>query len=109
MALVEQAAHAPADRFWHRGELVKGNPSLPIGTVIATFDPGGTYGNHTDHTSHAAIYLGQDAFGIMVMDQWINHRNGKRDLPQPAHKRTLPFNNIHDHVVNNGDHYFVVE
>lgn len=38
------------------------------GTAIATFDPSGKYGNHTDGRSHAAIYLGQDATGIQVLD-----------------------------------------
>ena len=47
---------------------VKGNMSLAKGTAIATF-VGGSYLSHK-HGNHAALYIGQDAEGITVMDQW---------------------------------------
>jgi hypothetical protein len=50
------------------------------GTIIATFDPNGHYGNHTDGRSHAAIYLGQNASGIQIIDQFIEKRNGKTTI-----------------------------
>jgi hypothetical protein len=61
VALVKRAAHAPPTSFWRRGTLVRGNTELQPGTVTATFDPIGRYGSRKDGTSHAAIYLGQDA------------------------------------------------
>lgn len=59
--LVQQATSAPSTPFWKRGALVQGATSLKPGAAIATFDASGRYGNHTAGTSHAAIYLGQDA------------------------------------------------
>ncbi|WP_226991913.1 BPSL0067 family protein [Cronobacter condimenti] len=53
--------------------LVKGNKSLAPGTVIATFDESGRFGNHTDGRSQAAIYLGQNVHGMIVLDQWMGH------------------------------------
>jgi len=37
----------PAASLWKQGERVRGNVSITPGTVIATFDPDGHYGNHT--------------------------------------------------------------
>ncbi len=39
-------------------------------TAIATFDANGRYGNHTNGTSDAAIYLSQDMRGVEIIDQW---------------------------------------
>ena len=65
--------------------------ALRPGTAIATFDPDGRYGNHTDGRSHAAIYLGQDATGIRVIDQWVRRVNGKTDFsPSP----TRPYDTV---------------
>lgn len=60
-------------RTWAQGAQVQGNTSLVPGTVIATFDGIGRYANATDGSSHAAIYLGQNAQGIQVLDQWADH------------------------------------
>ena len=49
---------------------MQGDTQLAPGTAIAVFDSNGRHGNHTDETSHAAIYLRQDAEGIYVIDQW---------------------------------------
>ena len=108
VALVKRAAHAPPTSFWRRGALVKGNARLQPGTVIATFDPIGRYGNHTNGTSHAAIYLGQDANGIRVLDQWVETR-GHKPWHRPASERTIRFGATHDHAVNNADNYYVVD
>jgi hypothetical protein len=70
VALVEKATGAPLDKYWHEGALVQGDTQLAPGAAIAAFDSNGRYGNHTDETSHTAIYLRQDAEGIYVIDQW---------------------------------------
>jgi hypothetical protein len=66
--------------LWQRGDLVQGNTDIPIGTAIATFNyygdpgtngygssaaPGGVKGH-----SHTGIYLGQDAGGLTMLDQF---------------------------------------
>ena len=68
-------------RTWTAGEAVQGNTALQPGTPIATFDANGKYGNHLDGSSHAAIYLGQDANGMRVMDQWVGHPASERVIP----------------------------
>jgi hypothetical protein len=110
VALVETAAHMPRDRLWRRGGLVKGAVLAP-GTVIATFDANGTYGNHTDGTSHAAIYLAQNAEGIQVIDQWMTVIHG-RHIPHVTQPRTIrwkQFEGRHARIGNIGDYYHVVQ
>src|SRR5262245_56016907 len=71
---VQVAANAPLAAPLRQGDLVIGNFSVaPRGTAIATFDENGKYPNKTDGSSHAVIYIGQDATGINVYDQWIGH------------------------------------
>ena len=65
---------------WRQGDAVQGNASLSPGTVIATFDQNGRYANATDGSSHAAIYLGQNAQGIQVEDQWAGHAASIRTI-----------------------------
>jgi len=100
---VQQAAHAPLTRDWRRGVHVKGSGAVR-GTVIATFDPDGTYGNHTDGRSHAAILREETADGLVVWDQW---KSTPQD--QPVHLRTIRFRNGVGSAVNDGDQFFVVE
>jgi len=100
VAFVKAAADAPATAAWKRGIQVKGgNPQS--GTAIATFDANGTYGNHTDGTSHGAIYIGQNAVGIQVWDQWLG---------QPVHQRTIRFQGGAPGAkpVNDGDAFYVI-
>ena len=87
---------------WRRGEAVKGNLLLEIGTAVATFDTNGKYPNRTDGSSHAAIYLGQDALGLDVWDQWLGH---------PVSPRKIRFNGASRKAtaVNDGDAYYVIE
>jgi len=61
--LVQQATGAPHSTQWRPGEQVQGSTNIPRGTAIAIFDQNGRY------IGHAAIYLGQDAQGIHVIDQ----------------------------------------
>jgi hypothetical protein len=103
VAFVQKASGAPLTSQWHRGIRVKGNgEQIEKGTAIATFDSNGVYGNHMDGTSHAAIYVGQEADGIQVWDQWLG---------QPVHQRTLHFHGGAPDVkpVNDGDAFYVID
>ena len=84
-------------RTWAAGEAVQGNTSLQPGTPIATFDANGTYGNHLDGSSHAAIYLGQDASGMQVQDQWAG---------RATHVHTIPWSGIN--AANSGSAFRVI-
>lgn len=66
---------------WSAGAAVQGNAALPPGTPIATFSPAGRYANATDGSSHAAIYLGQTADGVQVLDQWQGSAAAVRTIP----------------------------
>ncbi|QNQ21705.1 BPSL0067 family protein [Kosakonia sp. SMBL-WEM22] len=112
VAYTQKAANMPRTVAWKRGALVKGNTSIAPGTAIATFDANGRYGNHTDGSSHAAIYLGLDASGIQVLDQWMTYKKlpgGERvATPHYVSKRTIRFHKA-PRAENNGDNYYVVE
>ena len=109
VALVQAATGAPLTRFWTPGPPVKGSTDLAVGTAIASFDPDGRYGNHTDHRSHAAIYMGQNEHGIEVIDQWVK-RGGSHQM---AHSRIIPWANQvavgHPANSDNGNMFNVVE
>jgi hypothetical protein len=77
---VKAAAGLPPIVAWQQGATVRGNPSIPRGTAIATFEPDGSYTSESGN--HAAIYLSQDDRGIWVYDQWQG---------QPVHKRLIRF------------------
>lgn len=68
-------------RGWAPGAAVQPGGALQPGTVIATFNGAGRYANATDGSSHAAIYLGQDARGIQVIDQWAGRAAAPRTIP----------------------------
>jgi hypothetical protein len=84
---------------WSRGPRVRGAGVAP-GTVIATFDPDGTYGNHTDGRSHAAILIAEEAGGLRVWDQWVGH---------PVAERLIRFRGGRGKRVNDGDAFHIVE
>lgn len=85
---------------WAAGGPVQGNTALRPGTPIATFDPGNRYANATDGSSHAAIYLGQDAHGLLVLDQWAG---------SSAAVRTIPWTNPSGVPANTGAAFRVVQ
>src|SRR5690349_5575430 len=59
----------PNTHFWRPGKKVtRGDVTIEPGTAIATFVDG-AYPGPGRH-KHAAIYMGQDAEGIQVLDQW---------------------------------------
>ncbi len=82
---------------------MRGSQAIAPGTVIATFDADGRYGNHLDRRSHAALYLGQNAVGIQVLDQWNGHTR------QPVHERTIRFKDGHGSKDNDGDAFHVAQ
>ncbi|HZV66120.1 MAG TPA: BPSL0067 family protein [Telluria sp.] len=94
VAFVQAAVQVGHTSTWGRGARVQGLV-LPIGTAIATFGDNKRYENDTHGSSHAAIYLGQTAIGIQVLDQW-------------RHKRKLPDGTIKDdiHVVQERTIFF---
>ena len=77
---VKAAAGVPRTAAWREGAPVSGNPHIPRGTAIATFESDGSYTSESGN--HAAIYLHQDEHGIWVYDQWRG---------QPVHKRLIRF------------------
>jgi len=102
VALVEAAIPGmPRTPGWKEGRKVQGDLTVPCGAAIACFDPDGTFGNHTDGRSHAAIYLGQTKEGLVVWDQWLG---------QPAGTRLIRFRPPGEGLaVNNGSTFSVIE
>jgi len=102
--LVQQATGTPRSTQWRPGIDVQGNTAIRPGTAIATFDANGHY------SGHAAIYLGQDANGIRVIDQWNNRdREGRITSQHAPSERTLPFGDPRHSRINRGDSYRVLE
>lgn len=99
VAFVREVTGLPQSAQWRRGDPVRGS-GCASGTIIATFDADGTYGNHTDGRSHAAILLAEHSDGLLVADQWIG---------QPVHQRTIRYRNGNGYAANDGDRYCVVE
>lgn len=106
VALIHAVANIPATLSWHQGDQVKGNPHIQPGTIIATFDSNGRYGNHTNGTSHAAIFLRHAPNGIVVLDQWKGHGAQADHFPQ---QRTISFNRPGSQKVDQGESYYVVQ
>jgi hypothetical protein len=98
VGLVKLAAHAPQTAKWSPGAVVKEHAPT-FGTAIATFDATGKYANIPGQ-SHAALFLGMDAKGIDVVDQF----RGK-----PGGKRKIFFNPAADRPVNDANNYRVIE
>lgn len=96
---VQESASAPHTSRWRRGSKVRGNPVAP-GTAIATFDPGGTYGNHTDGRSHAAILVAEQPDGLRVWDCWRGH---------PVAQRTIRWHGGQGKASNDADAFCVIE
>jgi hypothetical protein len=112
VAFVQAATQAGLTHRWRRGEQVMG-AVLPVGTAIATFDDNGRYANDTQGKSHAAIYLGQTASGIRVLDQWV-HRQKQPDgtVQGNVHvvqERTIHFKKRKAKEVDDGTKYYVIE
>lgn len=111
VAFTRAAAALGPTKNWRRGALVRGALLAP-GTAIATFNDKGFYENDVSGRSHAAIYLGQDAVGLIVLDQWVQ-RDGAVDgtvkvTVQPVHRRIIRFRESVKRV-NDGRNYYVIE
>jgi hypothetical protein len=96
---VQECAGVPHTSHWQQGEKVRGS-TIEEGTAIATFDENGTYGNHTDGRSHAAIFIEETDEGLLVWDQWTGH---------PVQQRTIRFRGGRGKKVNDGDQFCVIE
>lgn len=82
----------------------------PPGAAIATFDPDGHYGNHTDGRSHAAIFLWKDPDGIHVIEQYVISGNGTTpDFRRAPNSHFLPFKNGQGKPISDGSQYHVIE
>ena len=80
--------------------MVRAIAAPEFGTLIATFDPDGLYGNHRDGRSHCAILYNVTAPGLVVLDQWVG---------RPAAMRTIRFKGGQGPAVDDGDAYAVIE
>ena len=98
--LGQQYPGLPHTRNRQKGEQVKGNTSIKVGTVIATFDKDGKYPTTTTPGyKHAAIYLSQDSEGIRVIDQYKPLKN--------VQKRHIEFDDNRT-PSNNGNQFSIV-
>lgn len=97
---IRQTLSAPPTNMWREGaEVSEGDSITAKGTAIATF-VGGKYPHVGGSGMHAAIYLGQTAVGIEVLDQWRTQGMVK--------KRTIRWKGGPTHS-NNGSAFSVIE
>jgi hypothetical protein len=104
VALVQAYTRVGVTATWRPEKTVKGDTTIRSGTVIATFE-NGRYANRA-HDNHAAFYLGQDASGVYVVEQW-------RKLAT-IQKRRIPYKGKDRHgryidPSNNADAFSVVK
>lgn len=84
---------------WRRGRLVRGG-NVARHTIIATFTGNPPrYGNRRDGSSHAAVFIEEQANGLLVWDQWTR---------RPVAQRVIRFKGGQGTANNDGDRYFVV-
>jgi hypothetical protein len=97
---IKQTLNAPPTSSWREGRGIKLGVVVPPGTAIATF-VGGKYPQSGNTGKHAAIYLGQNAIGIQVLDQWR-----KQGSVQP---RTIKWKPTSPGLSNDGSAFSVIE
>ncbi len=74
---IRQTLGGPSTHGWLEGpKIVKGDLTILRGTAIATFVDG-KYSHLGRGNQHAAIYLRQDAVGIIVLDQFATQGSVK--------------------------------
>lgn len=102
VVFVREVTGLPPTAHWRQGgSVLEAEP----GSAIATFDPDGRYGNHTDGRSHAAILVEATAYGLQVWDQWVN-----RKTPGPGvHQRLIQFRGGQGLPCDDGDAYAIIE
>jgi hypothetical protein len=102
---IRQTLNAPNTSVWREGMKIlkvavdQADLILP-GTAIATFVDG-SYPSHGSTGKHAAIYLGQNANGIQVMDQWRSQNQVRR--------RTIYWHPHSRGLSNDGNAFSVIE
>jgi hypothetical protein len=98
---IKQTLKAPATSHWKEGtKVTKGDTTIVRGTAIATFVDG-VYPQTGSTGKHAAIYLGQDAMGIIVLDQWRSQGE--------VRKRTIKWVPTSKGLSNDGTAFSVIE
>jgi hypothetical protein len=85
VALVKYLTKAPQTKLWRRGEFVYGNPSIEVGTGIATFDRSGRY-PQKGRDMNSAVFLRGEPDRIIVLDQFPEDAFGR---PRPAQPRSI--------------------
>ena len=106
VALIQIKASAPPTSARRQGAAVRGQTLLAKGTAIATFVDG-RYPNRR-HGNHAALYISQDATGILVMDQWTSNQ---RKPKISKHRLRFLGKDRHGNYIdpsNNGDAFSVI-
>ncbi len=106
VALVRQYTGVPLTMAWKQGEAVLGNLLIKKGIAIATFVDG-KYANRA-YGNHAAIYMGQSAAGLLVMDQWAGKRQSVISSCSLRAKGKYK-NGLYIDPSNNADAFFVIE
>lgn len=101
VAFVKTASGAPQTSLWKEGNKVRG-AEIPTGTAIATFFDG-EYPSQPSG-NHAAIYVSQNAEGLLVWDQWVSQHG-----PHRVSQRTIRFKGGAGSPSDDGDAYSVIE
>ena len=96
----------PPSSQWQQGELVEGATDIAPGTPIATFNFNGAYGppdspGGESGVSHTGIYLGQDASGVQILDQWSGSGG--------ASIHTIPWSSWGGNTAEAGSHYYTIK
>ena len=96
----------PPSSQWQQGELVEGATDIAPGTPIATFNFNGAYGpsdspGGESGVSHTGIYLGQDASGVQILDQWSGSGG--------ASIHTIPWSTWGGNTAEAGSHYYTIK
>ena len=96
---------APSSQ-WQQGELVEGATDIAPGTPIATFNFNGAYGppdspGGASGVSHTGIYLGQDASGVQILDQWSGSGG--------ASIHTIPWSSWGANTAEAGSQYYTIK
>jgi hypothetical protein len=99
---VQQATGAIRTPLWKQGaHVIDATPgSIPRGTAVATFDKNRKYPTDT-LGKHAAVYIGHDATGITVLDQWKKQGEVQKRVIS-VHRPDFP-------RVDSAKQYYVVE
>ena len=96
----------PPSSQWQQGELVEGATDIAPGTPIATFNFNGAYGppdspGGESGVSHTGIYLGQDASGVQILDQWSGSGG--------ASIHTIPWSSWGANTAEAGSQYYTIK